>query len=87
MKRKVTLLEDDDYDLNDDIAPEYDLANLRRATEQERKYRAQASGYLVRIAPDVAEVFATPEAVNDALRALIRLMGEMEQAREIKDAA
>ena len=63
---------------------------MKRATEQERKYRAQASGYLVRIAPDVAKVFATPESGNDALRALIRLMGEMRQVREageMKDAA
>jgi hypothetical protein len=87
MKHKVTLLEDDDYDLEDDITPEFDLENMTRATEQERKYRAQASGYLVRIAPDVAEVFATPEAVNDALRALIRLMEKMGQVREMKDAA
>ena len=90
MKHRVTLLEDDDYDLDDDIAPEFDLESMKRATEQERKYRAQASGYLVRIAPDVAKVFATPESVNDALRALIRLMGEMRQVREageMKDAA
>jgi hypothetical protein len=73
-----------------DIAPEFVLESMKRATEQERKYRAQASGYLVRIAPDVAKVFATPESVNDALRALIRLMGEMRQvreAREMNDAA
>jgi hypothetical protein len=76
MKHRVTLLEDDDYDLDDDIAPEFDLESMERATEQERKYRAQASGYLVRIAPDVAKVFATPESVNGALRALIRLMGK-----------
>jgi hypothetical protein len=90
MKHRVTLLEDDDYDLDDDIAPEFDLASMERATEQELKYRAQASGYLVRIAPDVAKVFATPEAVNDALCALIRLMEEMGQVKEMgemKDAA
>lgn len=87
MKHKVTLLEDDDYDINDDIAPEFDLASMTRATEQERKYRSQASGRIVRIAPDVAAVFDTSEAVNDALRALIRLMGEIKQASEMKDAA
>jgi hypothetical protein len=87
MKRKVTLLEDNDYDLNDDIAPEFDLTSMKRATEQERKYRSEASGRLVRIAPDVAAVFDTPEAVNEALRALIRLMSEIKQASELKDAA
>jgi len=83
----VTLLEDDDYDLDDDIAPEFDIASMNRATEQERKYRAQASGRLVRIAPDVAAVFDTSEAVNEALRALIRLMREIRQASEVKEAA
>lgn len=87
MKHKVILLDDDDYDLNDDIAPEFDLASVKRATEQERKYRSQASGHVVRIAPDVAAVFDTPEAVNEALRALIRLMREIRQAGKLKDAA
>ena len=87
MKHKVTLLEDDNYDLDDDIAQEFDLASMKRATEQERKYRAQASGRLVRIAPDVAAVFDTSEAVNEALRALIRLMREIRQASDMKEAA
>lgn len=74
------------YDLNDDIAPEFDLASMKRATEQEHKYRSQASGRLVRIAPDVAAVFDTPEAVNEALRALIRLMSEIKKGSEMKEA-
>jgi hypothetical protein len=41
---------------------------------------------VVRLDPDVIDFFKTPEAVNDALRALIRLMGEIGQAREMKDA-
>lgn len=87
MKHKVTLLDDDDYNLNDDIPPEFDLASMERATEQELKYRAQASGRLVRIAPDVAAVFDTSDAVNEALRALIRLMREIRQASDVKEAA
>ena len=72
MKYSVTLLDDDDYDLDDDIAPEYDLSKLPRATEQEQRFRAQARANLIRLAPDVAEVFPTSEAVNEALRQLIR---------------
>ena len=72
MKHSVTLLEDDDYDLNDDIGSDYDLATLPRATEQERRFRAQARANLIRLAPDVAEVFPTSDAVNEALRQLIR---------------
>ena len=72
MKHSVTLLEDDDYDLNDDIASDYDLSKLPRAIEQERRFRAQARAHLIRLAPDVAEVFPTSEAVNEALRQLIQ---------------
>lgn len=72
MKHSVTLLEDDDYDLDDDIAPEYDLSKLPRAIEQEQRFRAQARANLIRLAPDVAEVFPTAEAVNEALRQLIQ---------------
>lgn len=72
MKHSVTLLEDDDYDLNDDIASDYDLSKLPRAIEQERRFRAQARANLIRLAPDVAEVFPTSDAVNEALRQLIQ---------------
>ena len=72
MNHKVTLLEDEDYDLNDDIAPEYDFAKLPRAPEQEKKFRAQARRRLISLAPDVSEAFPTSEAVNEALRQLIR---------------
>lgn len=72
MKHSVTLLEADDYDLEDDIAPEYDLSKLPRAIEQEQWFRAQARANLIRLAPDVAEVFPTSEAVNEALRQLMR---------------
>ncbi len=72
MKHNVTLLEDDNYDLDDDIAPEYDISQMKRATEQEQRFRAQARANLIRLAPDVAEAFPTSEAVNEALRQILR---------------
>jgi hypothetical protein len=68
MQHEVTILTDDDYDLEDDIAPEYDIAAMREA--------AQQAGYetrrrFVRLAPDVAAAFPDDEAVNQALRELI----------------
>ncbi len=30
MKHEITILDDDDYDLDDDIEPEYDFGELRR---------------------------------------------------------
>jgi hypothetical protein len=68
MQHEVTLLTDNDYDLEDDIAPEYDIAAMREAARQ--------AGYeirrrFVRLAPDVAAAFPDEESVNQALRELI----------------
>ncbi len=72
MNKKITLLEDDDYDLEDTIAPEYDFAKLPRADEQQRKFRAQAKRRLISLAPDVSAVFTSTDEVNEALRQFIR---------------
>ena len=71
MNPNVTLLEDDDCDLDDDVELEYDFSKMRRATEQEQRFRAQAKRRLISLAPDVSEVFTTSEAVNEALRQII----------------
>lgn len=71
MNPNVTLLENDDCDLDDDVEPEYDFSKMRRATEQEQRFRAQAKRRLISLAPDVSEVFTTSEAVNEALRQII----------------
>ena len=68
------LLEDDDYDLDDDLPSSLDLEGMPRAVEQERKYRARARQKQIRLAPDVAEVFDSSDAVNEALRTVIRVM-------------
>jgi hypothetical protein len=58
--------------MEDDLRPEYDLKSLRvRRLGSERKSFA---GQTVRLAPDVAEVFPNADAVNEALRFLIRIM-------------
>ncbi len=73
MKHTIHLLEDDDYDLNDDVAPEYDFAAIREQAKAEgREYRGQLSGRLIRLAPDVSEVFTSAEEVNEVLRQFIR---------------
>lgn len=57
-------------DMNDELRPEYDLRSLRvRRLGPGRKSFAG----LVRLEPDVAEVFPDAEAVNEALRFLIRV--------------
>jgi hypothetical protein len=72
MKPKIRLIEDENYPA-DDIAPEYDFAELQqRAQAEGREYRGLLSGKLVRLTPDVAEAFPTAEAMNEALRKLMR---------------
>lgn len=69
MKHKVTYLEDDDYDLNDDIAPEYDLEKM---TVVRRGFHPFM--HVVPIDPEVVKFFKTPEAINEVLRRVMREM-------------
>jgi hypothetical protein len=60
--------------MEDDLRSEYDLKSL-----QVRKLgsgRKSFGGTTVRLEPDVAEMFPNAEAVNEALRFLIRVMQE-----------
>lgn len=53
-----------------DLQPEYDLKSLRV-----RKLGLKRTGFgaFIQLAPDVADVFPNAEAVNEALRFLIRV--------------
>jgi hypothetical protein len=58
----------------DELRPEYDLRSLRA-----RKIGAGRKSFgvaMIRLEPDVAEVFPDSEAVNEALRFLIRITKE-----------
>lgn len=67
-----------EYEIEDELRPEYDLQSLRvRKTGRERP---GFGGQLVQLAPDVAEVFPDAEAVNEALRFLIRITREGQQS-------
>lgn len=58
--------------MEDDLRPEYDLKSLQvRKLGSERK---SFGGVTVRLEPDVAEMFPSADAVNEALRFLIRVM-------------
>lgn len=57
-------------EMDDELRPEYDLKSLRvRKLGPERK----RFGDVVRLEPDVAEVFPSADSVNEALRSLIRV--------------
>jgi hypothetical protein len=75
MNKELRLLKDNDYDLDDDLPAELDLDAIRAQAKAEgREYRGIFSGKGVRLAPDVSEVFTTSEAVNEALRTMIRVI-------------
>lgn len=65
-------------DLEDDLRPEYEEETLRGLIKggQRGVYaeRSAEGTTLVKLAPDVAAVFTTSEAVNAVLRALIQTM-------------
>ena len=53
----------------DEMRPEYDFTNAVQGKYAERF--AQGSNVVI-LSPDVAEAFPTSEAVNEALRSLLR---------------
>jgi len=69
MEHKITLLEDDDYDLADDAPAEIDFSTVTLVRRGFHPFM-----HTVTLAPDVAEFFKTPEAVNEALRQVMREM-------------
>ena len=64
MKKKET-------EMDDELRPEYDLRSLR--VRRIGPGRRGFGGSVVRLEPDVAEVFPDAESVNEALRFLIRV--------------
>lgn len=64
----------DKSDREDELRSEYDLKSLR--VRRLGSGRKNFAGTTVRLEPDVAEIFPNADAVNEALRVLIRMMQE-----------
>jgi hypothetical protein len=75
MNHKVTLLEDDDYDLDDDGPAEIDFSKVRLIRRGLPPSHPLANS--ISLDPEIIQFFKTPEAINDALR---RVMNEMRHA-------
>ena len=63
-----------DAEMDDELCPEYDLSELLKGAVRGKyadRYREGTN--LVLLAPDVAEAFPDEEAVNEALRLVLRL--------------
>ena len=54
--------------LKDDLRPEYDFAAMKGGVRGKYHRRLKVSTNIVRLAPDLAKVFPTDEAVDEALR-------------------
>ena len=68
---------------NDDLRPEYDLRELLKTGVQGKyAHRYREGTNLVLLAPDVAEVFPTAEAVNETLRLVLELTKLRTQGRK-----
>lgn len=71
-------------DEKDTLKEEYDLRKLKvRRVGPERK----GFGEVVRLAPDVAEVFPNADSVNDALRNLIQVAKAIKSPDSKENAA
>ena len=61
-------------EMDDELRPEYDLPPLLKgAVRGKYAQRFRAGTNLVLLAPDVAKAFPNEEAVNEALRLVIKL--------------
>jgi hypothetical protein len=59
----------------DDLREEYDPALIRKGIRGKYAARFRQGTNLVLLAPDVATAFPTADAVNDALRLLMKVAG------------
>lgn len=68
----------DEPEMEDELQSEYNLKSLRvRRLGAERK---SFGGTIIHLEPDVAKMFPDSDAVNEALRFLIRVMQENKSA-------
>jgi hypothetical protein len=57
---------------DDELRPEYDFSSLKGGVRGKYYRRFQAGTNIVRLEPDLAKAFPTDEAVNEALRTVVR---------------
>ena len=57
----------------DDMRPEYDFSQLKNRTRGKYVERYQSGTNLVLLDPDVAAAFPDSQAVNEALRVLLKV--------------
>lgn len=66
----------DKTELNDELCPEYDETLLKNGIRGKYAKQYAAGTNIVRLAPDIAAAFPTEEAVNEALRFVLKVMDD-----------
>ena len=66
----------DKTDLNDELRPAYDETLLKNGIRGKYAKQYAAGTNIVRLDPDVADAFPTEEAVNEALRFVLKVMDD-----------
>lgn len=67
---------------DDELLPEYDFATMRGGVRGKYLERYRAGTNLALLSPDVAEAFPTDEAVNEALRAILRAAAKIQRPKK-----
>ena len=63
-------------ELNDELRPEYDETLLKNGIRGKYAEQYAAGTNVVRLEPDVAAAFPNEEAVNEALRFVLKVMDD-----------
>jgi hypothetical protein len=66
---------------DDDLRPEYDFTKLKGGVRGKYYRRFQAGTNIVRLEPSLARAFPTDEAVNEALRTVMRASRALKAVR------
>ena len=68
---------------DDDLRPEYDFSSLKGGVRGKYFRRFRSGTNIVRIEPELAKAFPTDEAVNEALRTVMRASRALRRARRL----
>ena len=70
-------------ELDDDLRPEYDFANMTGGVRGKYVDRYRSGTNVVLIEPDIAAAFPTAESSNEALRMLLNIAQRHQQNRPV----
>ena len=75
--------EEFENELDDDLRPEYDFANMTGGVRGKYVDRYRSGTNVVLLEPDIAAAFPTAESVNEALRMLLNIAQRHQQNQPV----